>query len=114
VSNSPQKIYRRNRTRWIAVSVFVTLCTCAIGLLEETGKVPMVWCDCARSVTIVCWLIAAMVWCTHCVIEEQRRREARTVARMGRLLTEHNVAGWAAYAEMAYQTENVIPIKGRR
>jgi hypothetical protein len=111
VSDSPQKTYRRSRTRWIAGSVIVTLCTGVLALLKENGRVAPAVFNLALAVMIVCWTVTALVWCTHAVMGEQRRRETRTVDRVEQLLTKHNVAGWAAYAEEA---ENVHTINRRR
>jgi type VI protein secretion system component VasK len=110
MSDSPHKVYRRNRTRWIATAIFVTLCTCVIGLWEESGRVSMVWVDCARSVTIVCWLIAAMVWCTHRLIEEQRRRETRTVNHVRDLIVEQQQRR-DAYAALVEESAKVRSIR---
>jgi hypothetical protein len=111
MSDSPQKMYRRNRTRWIAGSALVTLCTGTLGLLRDAGRLPPTVFSLSLAIMIASWVIAAMAWCTHCLLQEQRRRQAQTVAGVRRLLAEHNTAGWAAYAE---QAENVIPINGKR
>lgn len=111
VSDSPHKTYARNRIRWIVLASLVTLCTSALGLLRDADLVQPTFYGLSLGAMIASWTVAALVWCTHSVIEEQRRRETRICHRVGRLLSEHNGAGWAAYAE---QAENVHPINGRR
>lgn len=107
MSDSPQKIYRRNRTRWIAASSVVTLGTTALGLMKDSGRLPSTVYSLSLSAMIVCWLITAVVWCTYRVMAEQRR----TVRTVRSMLSEYNAAGWAAYAEQAEQSENVRPIR---
>lgn len=111
MSDSPHKIYARNRIRWIAIASMVTVCTSTLGLLKEAELIRPTFFSLSLGAMIVSWAVAALVWCTHSVIEEQRRREVRICHRVSRLLAEHNGTGWAAYAEAV---ENVHPINGRR